>query len=92
MANVTFTTLPVVWISIRGERRPFPQIAEDGGLHQRLAEWLTREQIDPIIRSGSAGGGRSYQGYLPEDAAKVTAWLKEQGVTEQDWVEHEYGA
>jgi len=84
MPRVTFSARPVVWINIKGESQGgFPSCPDGGGLYGRLLKFLEESGIFTAIRTPGHGGGGSFgHAFLPGDAAKVVAWLKEQGCVE----------
>lgn len=85
MPRVTFSLTPVVQVEVRGEPHPkgFPYLPTDDGLVSRFVRWLDAERIHPAIPGTVAGQGVYLAFYSAEDAERVAAWLREQGVEEQ---------
>ncbi len=85
-AKVTCETIQGVWISIRGEDRPFPMIRNDGGLLLEFHHFLEAENITEHPNSCKSWGGGSHSAcYNVEDAVKIIAWLKERGVDVKEY-------
>ena len=87
MPKVTFTMTEVVWIKIKGEKvehtpeagKPYLNICpNDGGLVRRFMDFQEKETIFPVSHL-SCGGGQFEGLFTAEDAAKIEAWLEEQG-------------
>lgn len=69
----TFMAARVVSVMFRGPA--------DGSLVRKFLTWCTNERVKSRMAGGFTGRG-SHQGlYSPEDAKRIIAWLKEQGVT-----------
>lgn len=83
--KVTFTVNPVVEIGVKGEPHPegFPHLPNDGGIVKGLLHFILDEELFEGYALSSGGGG--YHGLHPqEEAEKIIAWLKQQGVEETD--------
>jgi hypothetical protein len=84
MPKVTFTTFPLICVSIKGEARAssgrFPQIPDDGDLVSEFNRFLLDEKIEPIIPGGHSGGGSFLGFFTAKDAAKIEAWLVQKKV------------
>ncbi len=78
--KMTFSARPVVCVQVSTKKKAaFPKVADDGGFVHRLLQFIIDNKIFPAIRAGFSGGGM-YCGYFEaEDAAKIEAWLREQG-------------
>lgn len=77
-----FSVTPVVWVSI--------QFTQDTMIHPgtpdaaksvewRFHDFLGKERLRPAIPSGHSGGGAYSYAFAAEDAAKIQAWLLENG-------------
>lgn len=74
-----FSACSYVWITIQDTKDTFHQ--EGGGLVSRYFRWSIENEVFPVI-PGASGGGSYTGAYDPQDAAKVTEWLKSQGALE----------
>lgn len=81
MAKVEFSALHLIRIEINGENQGDFKVRKDDGLVSKFLEWAFRENLWSA-RGGMSGGGRHVGFYLPEDEAKIRAWLKENDVEE----------
>lgn len=81
MATVTFTTREVVWIHIRGDSRGPGRTRDDDGLVSRFLKWCLDEKVYSAVHAGHSGGGSYAGAFWPGDAARVRAWLEENGAT-----------
>ena len=79
--RVTFSSRPVIWISVRGEGGGAGILPKDGGLTRHFSEWRQELDIIPAV-FGGAGPGFYSAGFAPADAERVIAWLREQGAEE----------
>ena len=68
-----FYGIPVVWIRLSNRMTD-----EDLALRKDYSAFLRANDILPAV-SGSGGPTGKSDGYKPEDARKVIAWLKEHG-------------
>lgn len=80
MPRVTFETVPVVCVTIKGEGEDgVPRVREDGGLVQRFLKFQLDENIHPAVRGGYSGAGSFCGFFSAEDVEKIEKWLFEQG-------------
>jgi hypothetical protein len=83
--RVTFSLQPVVRVAILGEEHydsRHMSYRADGELVARFLKWSARECIYTACRGGTTGSGSHIADYTAEDAARIAAWLREQGVDE----------
>ena len=78
MPRVMFGASCTVLIDVRGEPQRPPLPLNDGGLLFRLKMWMSTQQISPVgaVKNGE---GRYEAAFYPEDAERVTKWLKDHG-------------
>ena len=55
--RVTFSAVPLIGLKIRGEKRDFPTIPNDGGITAKFMKWMSDNDIHPFIRQYTGGGG-----------------------------------
>ena len=90
MPKVTFRAVPVVCVIIKGEKvegveSNLPLGREDGGLVKRFLAFQGEEKIYPALHGGSSGAGQYVGFFTAENAAKIEAWLLEQGAKRGKW-------
>lgn len=79
MPKVTAEFFKVVRVDIRGEKREFPKVRDDGGLVGEFLKFLIDNKIDQCFMSTSGGG--VCVGYFFEDAIPaIRAFLESKGV------------
>lgn len=59
-----------------------PACPNDGGLVERLLDYMQEAGIHPALRERKTGGGRYYGFFFAEDAEKIKGWLLDQGAEE----------
>lgn len=60
------------------------KVKDDGGLIDRLLTWCWASGIKPLADAPTQKGHGVFRGvYSPEDAAKISEWLREQGARER---------
>ena len=84
MPKVTFAIKPVVCVTIKGEGEDGPYVREDGGLVERFLQFKMDNKLFSGIGMGRCGTGDFLGFFAPEDAAKIRAWLQEQGAESVD--------
>ena len=94
MPKVTFTSQSVVCIHIKGEKDSSPRRAGepnlprcrmDGGLVHRFLDFQKEERVFALSMGGRSVVGEYLGFFTAEDAAKIEAWLIEQG-GKREWV------
>lgn len=85
MTKCTSELTFVVRVEVTGEKREFPLVPDDGGLVQRLQEWLFVNKIIPAVRGGESGGGRYIAYHTEEDAKRIATWLEEKEGIKSAW-------
>jgi len=68
-----FYGIPLVWIRISNRVTD-----EDMALRKELSKFQTDNDIYPVVNHGGGPSSKN-DGYKPEDARKVIAWLKDHG-------------
>lgn len=79
--NVVFELTPVVHVCVQGaseNRREW--VGQSRELIGKLLQFLIDNEIHAAVSHGSTGNGRFEGFYTAEDAEKIKAWMKEQGV------------
>jgi len=88
VSKVTFKTMPVVFVSVRGEKEDEASLSsgrKDGGLVTRLLSFMVDQNIITAVRGGLIMGGGVFRGfYTAEDAERIEAWLIEQDVEREE--------
>lgn len=86
MSQVTFSAIPTVCITIRGESQEggshhyFPK--DDEGIIGRYYNFRKEQKIFPNIRGGVSGPGIDISFFSPENAEKIVSWLRSQNIDE----------
>jgi hypothetical protein len=68
-----FYGIPLVWIRLTNELTD-----EDIALRREFSAWKRDNDILPCVQGGGGPAHKS-EGFKPEDARKVIAWLKDHG-------------
>ena len=94
MPKITFRTVPVVLVAVRGEKvakslqDEYPGATfgpNDGGLVERLITFMGDHRIYPHVVGGSSGGGEYHGFFTAENAEKIEVWLREQDAKKGSW-------
>lgn len=77
--KVEAKVLDVVFITVKGEKRPDGRLPDDGGLVRLLLSFLDEKKVSPV-HTLVVGGGMYAALFWPQDRPVVCEWLTQNGI------------